>query len=233
MSALAIITARGGSKRIPGKNVKNFHGKPIMAYSINAALKSSCFDEVMVSTDSQKIAKIATSEGAVVPFYRSEKTSDDYAITADVISEVIAEYENRDRFFDYICCIYPTAPFVTSRKLEEAMNILIEKGADTVFPIVAYSFPPQRGLIINNGYIQMQYPEYMNMRSQDLKPIYHDCGQFYCLRTAKFKEDKRLITANSLPIIIDEQEVQDIDNYSDWEIAEIKYELMKRRNKGD
>ena len=221
---IAIITARGGSKRIPKKNIKEFCGKPILAYSVEAALKSGIFDEVMVSTDSQEIAEIAERYGATIPFFRSRKNADDYASTADVLYEVLNEYEKRGRQFKYACCIYPTAPFVTSSKLIQAGNLLVEKNADSILPVVKFSFPPQRGVEIEEGKIRIAYPEFFQFRSQDLKSIYHDCGQFYFVKTDVFMRTKRLITDNTLPFIFPETEVQDIDSEEDWEIAEMKYE---------
>lgn len=223
---IAIITARGGSKRIHRKNIKEFCGKPILAYSIEAAINSGEFDEVMVSTDDTEIADIAKKYGANVPFMRSKKTSDDFATTADVLYEVINCYEERGQEFTYACCIYPTAPFVTPKKLQDAMNLLINNNADSVIPVVKFSFPPQRGIIIRDNKVEFCNPEYLNSRSQDLEPMYHDCGQFYCLNTKRFLETRKLISDNTLPLIMSDLEVQDIDNMEDWEIAEIKYKMV-------
>lgn len=225
---LAVITARGGSKRIPKKNIKDFCGKPIIAYSIEAALKSGLFSEVMVSTDSEEIAEIAKRYGAEIPFMRSATTSDDYATTADVLMEVLKQYQNLGRKFDSFCCIYPTAPFVTADKLRNAMNILEEKGVDTVMPVVPFSFPPQRGMRMVNERIQYMYPEVSLARSQDLETVYHDCGQFYCLRVDEFLKSKKIVMDNVKAIIVNEMEVQDIDNISDWKLAEVKYQIMKQ-----
>lgn len=225
--AVAIITARGGSKRIPGKNIREFCGKPILCYSIEAALESGVFDEVMVSTDSEEIAEIARKAGATVPFFRSEETSNDYATTADVLLEVIREYRKRGTEFQYACCIYPTAPFVTALKLQEGMKYLETDDVDSVMPVVQYSFPPQRGVEVEDGCIRIKWPEYYNMRSQDLSPIYHDVGQFYCFKTAQFEETNRVIGERCKPIIVSDLEVQDIDNEEDWKIAEMKYKLMQ------
>ena len=188
MSSVAIITARGGSKRIPRKNIKEFCGKPIIAYSIEAALGSGIFDEVMVSTDDVEIADIAKAFGAKVPFFRSEKTSNDFATTADVISEVLEKYEKMGRSFDYACCIYPTAPFVTAEKFKLAMEKLQSEGGDSAMPVVKFSFPPQRCLVINNGSLEYKWPENMNKRSQDLEPFYHDCGQYYVFKVDSFRK---------------------------------------------
>lgn len=227
MGKIAIITARGGSKRIPKKNIREFLGKPILAYSIEAALGSGLFDEVMVSTDSTEIADIAERFGAKVPFYRSDATSNDYATTNDVIMEVLDKYERRGENFDIAVCLYPTAPFVTAQKLISAVKELEDSDADTLIPVVPFSYPPQRALIIDQGKLRFLYPENLDARSQDLMPHYHDVGQFYVIRTEAFKVNKKLMVGNILPFIVDEREVQDIDNESDWAIAEMKYKLMQ------
>ena len=200
MSNLAVITARGGSKRIPKKNIKEFCGKPILCYSIGAALESGCFDEVMVSTDSEEIREIALQAGAKVPFLRSEQTSNDYATTAQVLEEVLGEYGKQGRRFDAVCCIYPTAPFVTAGKLQAAMEKLQETGADTVSPVVRFSYPPQRGFVVQDGYTVMKWPENRTARSQDLEPMYHDCGQFYCLNAASFLEQHQIFMRKMVSI---------------------------------
>ena len=222
---LAIITARGGSKRIPRKNIKKFCGKPILHYSIQAALDAGIFDEVMVSTDDEEIAEIAKAAGAKVPFFRSEQTANDFASTDDVIMEVLSEYQKRGEVFDAFCCIYPTAPFLNGQRLKEAMALL--ETADSVMPIVPFSYPPQRGLIINEkGLVARQFPEYATARSQDLPKVYHDCGQFYACRTKPFLEAGTTDVENLVPLILSEMEVQDIDTLEDWEIAEIKYRRL-------
>lgn len=223
---IAIITARGGSKRIPKKNIKEFCGKPILAYSIQAALESKLFDEVMVSTDSEEIAEVARKYGATVPFMRSEKTSDDYATTADVLMEVLDEYERRGVIFEYMACIYPTAPFVTAQKLIQGMQLLRDENAVMAMPVVAFSYPPQRGYVIENQRLNMKWKENFNKRSQDLEKLYHDCGQYYVYRVDKYRERKGQISEGIIPIIVDELEVQDIDNEVDWKLAEIKYQIM-------
>ena len=228
MRRLAIITARGGSKRIPRKNIKEFCGKPIIAYSIEAALESGAFDEVMVSTDDKEIAEVALAYGAKVPFYRSEATSNDYATTNDVLAEVLGEYEKRGEKFDAFCCMYPTAPFLKAERLKTAMELLESSDADKVFPVVAFSFPPQRAVVVREGRLEFQYPEYMYARSQDLEKQYHDAGQFYCFKTASFFEHE-FWTGKILPLELSELEVQDIDNETDWEIAEMKWQISHKR----
>lgn len=226
MKSVAIITARGGSKRIPRKNIKLFLGKPILEYSIEAAFAAGVFDEVMVSTDDGEIARAAEKAGAGVPFFRSESASGDFASTADVIEEVLCAYEKTGVFFEKACCIYPTAPFVTGDAIREAMELLEQNKADSVIPVVKFSFPPQRGVIIENGRIVPKWKECMNMRSQDLEPLYHDCGQFYCLNVESFKKQKAIWMENVVPFIQDEMNVQDIDTLKDWEIAEMKYRML-------
>ncbi len=232
MKKIAIITARGGSKRIPRKNIRDFLGKPILAYSIESALESGAFDRVMVSTDDEEIAAIAERYGAEVPFYRSEVTSGDYATTNDVLLEVLREYEKRGEIFDLGCCIYPTAPFVTREKLLDAMGRFEQSSADTLIPVVRFSYPPQRAFVIEKERLVFEYPQYLDARSQDLVPHYHDVGQFYLFRVPAFQKNQRLMVGNILPYIVSELEVQDIDNETDWEIAELKYQYM-RRGKGN
>ncbi len=219
---IAIITARGGSKRIPKKNIKDFCGKPIIAYSIEAAIESGIFDEVMVSTDSEEIAEIAQRYGAKIPFMRSAKTSDDFATTADVLDEVFEEYKKQGREFEIAVCIYPTAPFVTAEKLQRAVALMTED-VGAVTPVVRYSFPPQRAMVVRDGELEYQYPENAGVRSQDLEPVYHDCGQFYVMRP---EDDEDLKT---VPLICSELEVQDIDNEEDWKLAEMKYRMMQEK----
>lgn len=229
MGNIAIITARGGSKRIPHKNIKEFCGKPIIAYGIEAAISSGIFEEVMVSTDSEEIAKIARQYGAKIPFMRRDKTSNDFATTADVLTEVLEDYKVMGKQYDYFACIYPTAPFVTAFKLTDAMNSLKKDGAEALISVVRFSFPPQRGFVINNGTIQYQYPQFERTRSQDLEPIYHDCGQFYLCSCEAFMKKHTLIQQRTIPYVIGEEEVQDIDTISDWNIAEAKYRVLYGR----
>ncbi len=221
MSNIAIIPARGGSKRIPRKNIKEFLGKPIIAYSIQAALESNLFEEVMVSTDNEEIAKVAKKYGASVPFMRSKKNADDYATLADVIDEVIGQYRSEGKSFDYGCCILPTTPLIQTPKIKEAYQLLCEKSFDTIKPIVPFSYPIQRALRYREGIVEMLNPEYAKSRSQDLEQAYHDAGQFYW-----FKFLSGLRGNRKGAIVIPEIEVQDIDVQEDWEIAELKFKLL-------
>lgn len=225
---VAIIPARGGSKRIPRKNIKDFLGKPIVAYSIEAALKSGCFDEVMVSTEDDEIAEIAKFYGAQVPFMRSTKTAGDLAMTADVLKEVILEYKKIGKNFVNFCCIFPTAPFISSKRIREGV-LLLEKNdkADSVLPVTRFSYPIQRALKIKDGNLIMFQPENFLKRSQDLEPAYHDCGQFFCSKVTSLFEDKLNYSGLTIPIEVPESEVQDIDNEEDWKIAEMKYKMIK------
>ena len=225
VKTVAIITARGGSKRIPGKNIKEFYGKPIIAYSIQAALDSQLFDAVMVSTDDEKIADVARSLGAEVPFMRSEKTSNDFATTEDALKEVIENYHKQGEEFELACNIYPTAPFITAKRLKEAYEIILAGECNAVFPVVQFSFPPQRGLSEAGGYLQPTSPDDYMKRSQDLQPIYHDCGQFYFFWVDNFMKTGSVVD-KAKPLIISEMEVQDIDTLTDWKLAEMKYKLF-------
>ena len=228
MKPYVIITARGGSKRVPGKNIRDFCGKPIIAYSIEAALKSGLFEEVMVSTDSEEIAAIGRNSGASVPFMRSEKTSNDYADTTDVLNEVIEMYGKRGITFNEFCYIYPTAPFITPEKLRESYQLLQDEDVYNVIPMTSFSFPPQRGMRLkDNGFIEPVDPVGINARSQDLPVVYHDCGQFYWMKTEKYLENDNILDNHTKPYFVPESEVQDIDNESDWKMAEIKYRYMK------
>lgn len=227
MKNLCIIPARGGSKRIPRKNIKDFLGKPIIAYSIEAALRSAIFDEVMVSTDDEEIAGIARQYGAKVPFFRSSETSNDFATTADVINEVLDRYSDSGKEYDTVTCIYSTAPFVTSQRIVEAFRKL-DEAIDSVFTMVQYSYPPQRALHMVDGMVAMLYPEYKLSRSQDLEPIYHDAGQFYVSTVKSFKKANGFWGENTVGIVLSELEVQDLDTPTDWALAEMKYQLLKR-----
>lgn len=224
---LCIIPARGGSKRIPRKNIKHFRGKPIIAYSIEAALNSGLFTSVMVSTDDKEIAEIGKIYGAEVPFLRSVKTSDDFATTVDVLLEVLESYKELGAEFDKMCCIYPTAPFVTEAKLRQAFEKLSSENLDAVFPVVQFSYPITRALKMQGNKLQFFFPEFKNSRSQDLEKAFHDAGQFYFINSRTFVNTHAIITDNTGGITISEMEAQDIDTETDWKLAELKYELLQ------
>ncbi|MCR4782584.1 MAG: pseudaminic acid cytidylyltransferase [Lachnospiraceae bacterium] len=230
MKRIAIITARGGSKRIPKKNIKEFFGKPIIAYTIVAAKNSGLFDEVMVSTDSEEIAEVARNYGANVPFMRSEKTSNDFATTRDVLLEVLNEYHKRGKEFDTMCCLYPTAPFINDKNLIEAYDEFEKRQAKMLVPVVKFSYPPQRAYVISDGELKFKWEEYRNSRSQDLEPFYHDIGQFYIYDVKTYLENDGIIKENVAAYIVPETIVQDIDNLDDWKVAEMKYQILNSEN---
>ncbi len=221
MRNIAIITARGGSKRIPRKNIKEFMGKPMLAYAIEAAINSKIFDEVMVSTDDCEIAEIAKKYGASVPFMRSEATANDFATTADVLDEVINEYQKLGKIFEEFCCIYPCVPFLTSKILKNAYDRFKQLDLDKLMPVVKYSFPIQRAVKVNEaGYLEYREPQFALSRSQDLEPMYHDVGMFYFYKTDKMNSAKIGMYE------MDESVIQDIDTLDDWKMAEMKYKVL-------
>ena len=223
MASVAIITARGGSKRIPRKNARPFMGKPMVCYAVKAAIGSRLFDEVMVSTDDAEIAEIACAAGAQVPFMRSAATANDFATTRDVLLEVVEEYAKRGKKFDEFACIYPCVPLLTADILVAAHGKFVESNADSLMPVVRFSFPVQRAVRIDgNGYIVYREPEHVLKRSQDLEPAYHDVGMFYFYKTASFLSGCCRIA----PFVMPEECVQDIDTLEDWRIAEMKFKLL-------
>ncbi|HAZ03491.1 MAG: pseudaminic acid cytidylyltransferase [Bacteroidetes bacterium GWF2_42_66] len=226
MSNLCIIPARGGSKRIPRKNIKPFLEKPIIAYSIEVAIKSGLFDEIMVSTDDLEIADIAEKFGAKIPFLRSDVNANDYATLADVLIEVLTQYNKQGQDFKNICCILPTTPLVSNKKVNEAYSLFLDGTFDSLCPIVAFSYPILRALEFEEDNLRMIWPEYIKTRSQDLKPAYHDSGSFYWVRSKALLDEKTLFCKNGSAIILSENEVQDIDTETDWQLAELKYKLL-------
>jgi len=225
MKKIAIIPARYGSKRIPNKNIKEFHGKPIIAYAIQCAQSSGIYDEIMVSTDNEIIAKIATEYGASVPFYRSDKNSDDHATTFDVINEVVSWYKKKKIEFEYASCIYACSPFITTGLLKQSFDILHNKNCDCVFPITKYSHPIQRAFRLSDSKKISPIYDINSLRTQDLESTFHDAGMFYSFHVEKIMINKTLHPNNSIGIEIDELKSQDIDTESDWVLAEIKYNL--------
>lgn len=229
MKTVAIITARGGSKRIPKKNIKSFLGKPIIAYCIEAALESGIFCDVVVSTDDEEIEKISHQYGATVPFKRSVKNSDDQATTDDVLNEVFKEFKKSGNEYIYACCIYPTAVFTTSEMLISAKQKLQNSKTDLVFACVAYSSPVFRSMKKNEKEsFEYVFPEYAKSKTQCLQTYYYDAGQFYFFEVDGFLKRGTLMSEQNHGVILEETQVQDINNLADWKLAEIKYSLFKK-----
>jgi pseudaminic acid cytidylyltransferase len=221
---LAVIPARGGSKRIPRKNIKPFCGKPIIAWSIQAARDSGCFDRILVSTDDVEIAQLATMFGAEAPFMRPAELSDDYTGTGAVVAHAIQWQQMQGRSPTAVCCIYATAPFVQPQDLRYALQVLERERCAFVFPVTSYSFPIQRAVRINDaGRVEMFHPEQFDTRSQDLQPAYHDAGQFYWGDADAWLARQPIFSAHSAAIQLPRRRVQDIDTPEDWEHAEWLY----------
>lgn len=229
MANICIIPARGGSKRIPRKNIRPFAGRPIISYSIKAALNSGIFEEVMVSTDDHEIAEIAKSFGASIPSLRSAKNSNDYATLGDVVEEVLTDYNKNNRSFEMVGCLLPTAPFVDESKIIEAHQKLIKEELDSVFFVQKFNYPIWRSLKLNDqGRLEMNWPEYLNTRSQDLPESFHDAGLFYLAKTDQLILQKTFFTKNAGGILIDDLDARDIDTEEDWVFAE-KIFLMNKK----
>lgn len=223
MTVVAVIPARGGSKRLPGKNIRDFAGKPMLAWSVEAALESGLFDTVMVSTDSEDIAAVARHAGAAIPFMRSAETADDHAILLDVMAEVIGRYEEQGQYFDRLCCILPTAPLLRVSTLQRAADLMATGRFDTVFPVIAFGYPIQRALRRDQtGHTAMLQPEHYASRSQDLEPAFHDAGQFYWMTREVCLARRSMFAGRAGSFVIDEMEAQDIDTLTDWRLAELK-----------
>jgi len=221
---VAIIPARGGSKRIPGKNVKSFAGKPIIAYSIEAALVSGLFERVIVTTDSEEIADTARRFGAETPFVRPSELSDDCTPTAPVIVHAIEWLRNNGFDPEFACCIYATAPFVQPEFLKEGYHMIRAYGCSTSYTVTTFPFPILRALKIKKeGVLEMIWPEYELTRSQDLPDAYHDAGQVYWVDCKKFLRSPCLYASDSRPIVLPRQFVQDIDTLEDWKVAEAMF----------
>lgn len=218
---IAIIPARGGSKRIPGKNIRDFLGKPMLHWAIEAACKSGLFAHTVVSTDSQEIAAEAVKAGAEVPFMRPAELADDHALTRDVINHAIGECTRIYGDFQHCCCIYPTSPFVTVNDLSAAWKILDTEQVSFVFSATAYPYPIQRAFYIQaNGRVQMFQPEHVRTRSQDLIPAYHDAGMFYWGQCQAFLDLLPMFSGDSFPYLLPSHSVCDLDTLEDWERAE-------------
>lgn len=228
MKAVAIIPARGGSKRIPRKNIKVFAGKPIIGYSIEAANESGLFDRVIVSTDDEEIASIAENFGAEIPFIRPVELSDDFTGTNAVVKHCLQWLSKHDCQFDYACCIYATAPFVQVNYIRLGFKHLIESGKSFTFSVASYPFPIQRAIRINkDGFVEAVYPENISKRSQDLEEIYHDAGQFYWGKVDAFLNNILTYSTESIPIVLPRHLVQDIDTLEDWHRAELMFRALE------
>ena len=223
---VAIIPARGGSKRIPKKNIKNFCGKPIIAYSISAALNSGCFDDVIVSTDDDEIAGIAKSYGASVPFMRPKNIADDFTGTNAVIKQVIEQFETENIKIEYACCIYATAPFLKPKYINEGFERIVQGEFEFSFSVTTFPFPVQRSIRMNNESIEPLWPKCIKKRSQDLEEAYHDAGQFYWGTRRAFIDELDLFSNVSAAVVLPRYLVQDIDNTEDWKQAELMFKAQ-------
>jgi len=224
---VCVIPARGGSKRIPRKNIKEFYGKPMIAWSIDAAKSSGIFDRIIVSTDDDEIANVAKASGADVPFMRPAALADDYVGTMPVIAHAIQWYIDRDEKPDHVCCVYATAPFISANDINRGLDVLLQCRADFAFSVTSYAFPIQRAIRIKNDqYVEMFQPEYFNTRSQDLEEVWHDAGQFYWGNASAWLEEKTIFKGNAVPVILPRHRVQDIDTQEDWERAELMFSAL-------
>lgn len=229
---LAVIPARGGSKRIFRKNVKEFSGQPMLAWSIQAAIRSQCFDRIIVSTDDDEIARIAIANGAEVPFMRPAELADDHAGTIPVIAHAINWQNLNGQTVRQACCIYATAPFIKAHDLQLGLNALTDSNVDFAFAVTHYAFPIQRAIRINSDQrIEMFQPEYFNTRSQDLPAAMHDAGQFYWGQAQSWLSSKRIFSENSVPIVLPRYLVHDLDTPADWEEAELFFEFLKQKDR--
>ena len=231
---LCVIPARGGSKRIPRKNIKIFCGQVMIDYSIKAALDSQCFDQVIVSTDDAEIAEVAKSFGAIVPFVRPDELADDYAGTVSVIKHAIEWFDDQEQPPSEVCCLYATAPFVRADTIKKAYEKMQRTQADYCFTVTSFAFPIQRALKVTaKNRIEMFYPEHLETRSQDLEESYHDAGQFYWGKAESFKQQKPLFSKSATPYILPRHLVQDIDTPEDWKRAELMYQALKKNGELD
>lgn len=226
---LAVIPARGGSKRIPRKNIKSFCGKPMIAWSIEAALQSGCFDHVVVSTDDDEIAHVARKYGAQVPFMRPATLSDDHTGTTEVVAHAIDWFAAHGQKPELVCCLYATAPFVVADDLLRGLTMLIQTGSNYAFAVTSYDFPIQRAIRITQANrVEMFHPEHFNTRSQDLEAAYHDAGQFYWGLARAWVENKVIFSIASVPLLLPRHRVQDIDTPEDWVRAEWLFKAINQ-----
>jgi len=232
MHAVAIIPARGGSKRIPGKNIKPFAGEPIIVYSIKAAKATGIFDRIIVSTDSNEIAEVAKSVGADVPFLRPEELADDHTGTVPVLLHALTWLRDNENLPNYFCCIYATAPFIRSEDIRKGFDLMREKEAVTAFSVTTFPYPIFRALNVDDkGRIKMLWPNHKDTRSNDLPETYHDAGQFYWAHTEGFLQEKTLFSSNAVPVVLPRYLVQDIDTPEDWKTAELMCTALRMREK--
>lgn len=228
---LAIIPARGGSKRIPRKNIKLFGGKPMIAWSIEAAMRSGCFDRIIVSTDDAEIADFAVALGAEAPFMRPAALSDDHTPTIPVIAHAIAWQQEHGETPSEACCIYATAPFITADDLQRGLDILQNNQCDYAFSVTSYAFPIQRAIRINDRErVEMFQPTHFNTRSQDLEEAFHDAGQFYWGKAQAWLENKPIFSSDSAPVMLPRHRVQDIDTPEDWQRAQWMFEIHRQQD---
>ena len=227
---ICIIPARGGSKRIPKKNIKFFLGKPIIAYSIQVALESNCFDEVIVSTDDPEISEVVKSLGANVPFIRPKFLANDYADTISVVKHAIEWFSDNGKLISEVCCLYATAPFVTKQAILKSYDQMKETNAEYCFTVTSFVFPIQRAIkITSKNRLEMVNLKYLKTRSQDLEEFYHDAGQFYWGKAETFRQQKPIFSKYATPYILPRHFVVDIDTYEDWKLAELKYQILQKR----
>lgn len=232
--SVAIIPARGGSRRIPRKNIKHFAGKPIIGWSIEAAKASECFDHIVVSTDDAEIAEVARAFGAITPFERPAELASDTAATLPVIAHAVGWLGENGFSADHACCIYPTAPLLQPSDLRSGYERLVGSDADYVVSCCAYEFPVQRSVEIgSDGFLDAAFPESINARSQDLKPLYHDAGQFYWGKAEAFAAQRPFFMGRALPLLIPRLRVQDIDDEEDWQRAEFLFHWINREANGN
>lgn len=227
---LAVIPARGGSKRIPRKNIKKFCGRPMITWAIEAARQSACFDKIIVSTDDNEIAEISRQCGAETPFVRPAELSDDHTGTIPVVAHAIdwlLKYDVKKP--EYVCCVYATAPFVRPEDLRQGLKALLRHGCNYAFSITSFPFPIQRAIRINKyGWIEMFHPEHFNTRSQDLEEAYHDAGQFYWGRAQAWLEERPIFNSDAVPVFLPRHRVQDIDTIEDWWRAELMFKTLRQ-----
>ena len=225
---IALIPARGGSKRIPRKNIKLFKGKPLLSYAINAAKTADLFDDIIVSTDDAEIAEISSRCGASVPFMRPQELADDYTGTMAVVAHAAEELMRQKKIIDFICCIYPTTPLLLANSIQTGFTQLVNNPTlDYVFGVCEFDYPIQRGLTLaGNGKLKMLFPEHVSTRSQDFPVAFHDAGQFYWGRVKAFLNAEPMFGEKSLPLFLPRERAVDIDTQEDWRIAEVFHDVL-------